>query len=336
MQVIMSKGPAIIIREPVVDTSGQYSTEASVTGPVVPGLLQSRRAEWIEHLAVEEGASENTCNTYARELKRFLNWLEDGSHSIEREALANYRDELTLKYSPATVNLSLVAVRRYLDWLEIVGDIPYNPAARVKGIRDRGRGHTHKRDVLSPAEVRRVLSTIDIDSIKGKRDLAIVSAMAYGALRQSEIQSARISDYEVERSRIILWIRKKQDSEPDDYILVNTELNGALTDWLSAHALSDNPGAALFCSLHPRTHGNFLTTRHIRRIVKECFLSAGVDDASKTTDSLRYSAIAAVIRAGGSVSQVQRLARHVNPMTTEKYISDYERLEDPAEFMIKY
>jgi len=332
----MGKQPATITHEPVVDTSDQHTAETSVTGPVIPELFRSRRAEWIEYLAVEEGAPENTCKTYARELKRFANWLEDGPYTIERDTLADYRDDLTRKYSPATVNLSLVAVRRYLDWLEIEGDIPYNPAARVKGVKDRDRGHTHKRDVLSPAEVKRVISMIDTDTIKGKRDLAIVSAMAYGALRQSEIQRARIRDYQIERSRKILWIREKQDSEPDDFIMVNPGLNGALTDWMSSHPCADNPGAPLFCSLHPRTYGSFLTTRHIRRIVKECLLSAGVDDACKTTDSLRHSAIAAVIRAGGSVSQVQRVARHVNPMTTEKYIYDHERLEGPAEFMIKY
>lgn len=332
----MSKQPDTITHEPVVDKSDQYAAEATMIGPVIPALFESRRAGWIEYLAVEEGAPENTCRTYARELKRFLNWLEDGPHTIERDTLANYRDDLNGKYSPATVNLSLVAVRRYLDWLEMEGDIAYNPASRVKGIKYRDRGQTHKRDVLSPVEVKRVIAMIDTDTIKGKRDLAIVSAMAYGALRQSEIQRARIRDYQIERSRSILWIREKQDSEPDDYILVNPGFTGALTDWMSSHPCADNPGAALFCSLHPRTYGNFLTTRHIRRIVKECFLSAGVNDASKTTDSLRHSAIAAVIRAGGSVSQVQRVARHVNPMTTEKYIYDYVRLEDPAEFLIKY
>jgi integrase len=88
--------------------------------------------------------------------------------------------------------------------------------------------------------------------------------------------------------------------------------------------------------LHARTYGEVLTTRHIRRIVKECLLAAGINDASKTTDSLRHSAIAAVIRAGGSLVQVQRVARHRNPMTTEKYIYDYDRLEDPAEFLIEY
>ncbi|MGW8181062.1 MAG: tyrosine-type recombinase/integrase, partial [bacterium] len=176
----MSKQPATTTHEPVVDTSDQYTAEASVTEPVSLELFQSKRAEWIEYLAVEEEAPENTCKTYARELKRFLDWLEDDSHTIERETLADYRDDLTRKYSPATVNLSLVAVRRYLDWLETEGDIPFNPAARVKGIKDRDRGQIRKRDVLSPAEVKRVISMIDTDTIKGKRDLAIVSAMAYG------------------------------------------------------------------------------------------------------------------------------------------------------------
>ncbi|MGD8585979.1 MAG: tyrosine-type recombinase/integrase [Chloroflexota bacterium] len=310
--------------------------EASEVGPVTPELFQSRRAEWVKYLAVEEGAPENTCNTYARELKRFSKWLEDGPHTIERDTLANYRDDLTDRYSPATVNLSLVAVRRYLDWLAMQGDIPYNPAARVKGVRARDQGHSRKRDDLAPAEVKRVLSIIDTGTAKGKRDLAIVCAMAYGALRQSEVQRAQIGDYQTKRSRPILWIREKEDSEPDDYIVVHSTLKAALTDWIDLHPQADDPGAALFCSLHARTYGEVLTTRHIRRIVKECLLAAGINDASKTTDSLRHSAIAAVIRAGGSLVQVQRVARHRNPMTTEKYIYDYDRLEDPAEFLIEY
>lgn len=332
----MSKRPGIITQEPIEDTSIPNPAEASMTGSVNLELFQSRRAAWIEYLAVEEGAPESTCSTYAKEILRFLDWLEDDLRIIERNTFVSYRDDLAGKYSPATVNLSLVAIRRFLDWLEIQGDISHNPAARVKGIKDRDRGHTHKRDDLTPAEVKRVISVIDTGTSKGKRDLAIVSAMAYGALRQIEIQRARIKDYQMKGSRHILWIWEKQDSEPDDYIVVNPELKAALSDWMTSHPRADDPGAALFCSLHPRTYGKSLTTRHIRRIVKDCFLSAGINDASKTTYSLRHSAIAAVIRAGGSLSQVQRVARHINPMTTEKYIYDYDRLEDPVEFMIKY
>jgi site-specific recombinase XerD len=332
----MSEKPANITEGRVVGTSVQEAGKASGARPVTRELIENRRAEWISHLATEEGATEATCNTYAKEVNRFVGWLEHIASTIERSTLISFRDDLASDYSPATVNLSLVAIRRYLDWLVTEGSILYNPAAGVKGIKDRGRGHTHKRDELTPVEVRRVISVIDTNAARGKRDLAIVTAMAYGALRQIEIQRALIGDYQTERSWQLLWIRERQDLEPDDYIVVNPELKVALADWIAIHPRADDPEAALFCSLHPRTYSKDLTTRHIRRIVKEYLLKAGINNASKTTHSLRNSAITAVIRAGGSLLQVQRVARHINPQTAEKYSYDYDPLEDPAEFMIKY
>ena len=71
-------------------------------------------------------------------------------------------------------------------------------------------------------------------------------------------------------------------------------------------------------------------------MIKGYYRKAGIRENSKTTHSLRHSAITAVIRAGGSLLQAQRVARHTDPKTTEKYIHDYDRLKEPAEYLIEY
>jgi integrase/recombinase XerC len=324
------------IQEPAQDALTHYGDEASIIQPVIREVIESQHTAWLDYLASEEGASESTISTYAKGVRRFLDWLVADSQTLERSTLIAYRNDLKSEYSPATVNLWLVAIRRFFDWLEAGGVIPRNPAIGVKGIKDPDRGRSHKRDELTPSEVKRVISVIDTSTLEGKRDLATVSAMAYGALRQIEIQRAKTGDYQVKRSRRVFVIWSKGDLEPDDYIVVNPELKIALEEWIAVHPGRDDPEGALFCSLHPRTYCRSLTTRHIRRIVKGYYLSAGIRDANKTTLSLRNSAITAVIRAGGSLLQVQRVARHIDPKSTEKYIYDYDRLEDPAEFMIKY
>jgi integrase/recombinase XerC len=323
-------------QEPARDTLTHTDNETSIIRPVIREVIEREHIAWLDYLAIEDGASESTISTYAQGVRRFLDWLVIDAQTLDRTTLIAYRNDLKTEYSPATVNLWLVAIRRFFDWLEAAGKIPRNPAIGVKGIKDPERSRSHKRDELTPSEVKRVISVIDTSTLEGKRDLAIVSAMAYGALRQIEIQRARTGDYQVKRSCRVFVIWSKGDLEPDDYIVVNPELEIALEEWIAVHPGRDDPEGALFCSLHPHTYCRFLTTRHIRRIVKGYYLAAGIRDANKTTLSLRNSAITAVIRAGGSLLQVQRVARHIDPKSTEKYIYDYDRLEEPAEFMIKY
>jgi integrase/recombinase XerD len=332
----MSKVLNLTTDELTDDKRARSTDKLSIIRPISQKILESQLTAWIDYLAIEAGASEKTLITYAKEVNRFLSWLEANPQAIEKSTFVAYRNDLRSRYAPATVNLTLVAVRRFLDWLENEELIPHNPAKGIKGIKDPDGSRTHKRDELTPSEVKRVFAAIDTRSPVGKRDLAIVSVMAYGALRQTEVQRARIGDYRIKRSHRILWIWARESSKPDDYIVVNSNLETALTDWVTAHPRRENPDAALFCSLHPRTYCEKITTRHIRRIVKEYFLSAGIQDAGKTTHSLRNSAIASVIRAGGSLVQVQRVARHIDPRTTEKYLSEYDRLKDPAEFLIQY
>jgi site-specific recombinase XerD len=318
------------------DQQARSTNKLSIAQPISKKTLESRLETWIDYLAIEQGTSEKTHITYTKEVKRFLIWLDANHQAIEKSTIVAYRSDLRSRYAPATVNLTLVAVRRFLDWLEEEEVITHNPAKGIKGIKDPDRSHTRKRDELTPSEVKKVIAAIDNSTIEGKRDLALVSAMAYGALRQIEVQRARIGDYRNKGSRRILWIWARDDSKADDYIVVNSNLETALTVWVAEHPGRENPEAALFCSLHPRTYCREITTRHIRRIVKEYFRSAGIQDAAKTTHSLRNSAIAAVIRAGGSLIQVQRVARHIDPRATEKYLYDYDRLKDPAEFLIQY
>jgi len=64
-----------------------------------------------------------------------------------------------------------------LDWLTSGGILPFNPAASVRGpkhIIKRG-----KTPVLTAAEARQLLDSIDTGSLIGLRDRALIDAMVY-------------------------------------------------------------------------------------------------------------------------------------------------------------
>ena len=59
--------------------------------------------------------------------------------------------------------------------------------------------------------------------------------------------------------------------------------------------------------------------------------TAGLDDGRLTAHSFRHTAVTCALLAGASIRDVQQMARHASPLTTERYAHDLRRLEDAAE-----
>ena len=105
---------------------------------------------------------------------------------------------------------------------------------------------------------------------------------------------------------------------------------------VGVRAKFSNGEPALFLSLSNRSRGARLSTRAIRELVKERYKKAGIFSENKTTHSLRHSAITSAIRGGATLLQVQAMARHASSDTTLGYIHEVNRMENPAEDLIRY
>jgi site-specific recombinase XerD len=308
--------------------------------PTPPGIYRARLRELYEpyrvYLEFERGYPRSTISTYTKEVERFLNWLEENPRPIERGTFLKYREDLRGRYAPSTVNLALVGIRKFLSWLLDIGEIPSNPALGVEGIRQRGRSKAHKKDALTPGEARRLLALIPTDTAVGARDKAIIGSMLYGGLRTVEARRALLKHYRTRQDRRVLLLQGKGRSEAGEYAVIVPVLEDMIGAWLSYHPRGDDPEAPLFCSLSPRSYGRPLSSSGYRRMIKGYFREAGIREPSKSSHSLRHSAISAVIRGGGTLLQAQSFARHESPETTMIYIHESDRLENPPELLISY
>jgi integrase/recombinase XerC len=288
--------------------------------------------KWLEAERVN-GAAENTIATYKRGLHRFLGWLaEQGITQPNSADIAAYRDDLKAKYSAKTVNLSLSAVRAFYRYLLENGAIGYSPANQVRGIR--GGKREHKRSDLSAGEVLDVLATCD-DTPQGIRDRAIITLMAYCGLRTVEIQRANLDNLKI-NGRMVLWVQGKGHREADAFVVIPRDQEIVIRRWLAERKKLSTAEPALFVSLSRNAYGGRLTTRAISSIVKSHYHAAGIYDDTKTTHSLRHSAITSAIRHGATPMQVQAMARHSSFDTTLNYIHEVNRLDSPAEDLIAY
>lgn len=297
--------------------------------------LRALIADWQASLDLRVRTGELSAaslRTYQEGAQRFLDWCTGYSiitDEVIREWLADMRGA---GFKPATANTWLAGLRAFFAWAVGARRLPYNPAAGIKSARRTDSRH-HKREMLTRAEIRRVLALPE-DSPGGKRDRALLYLMAYTAARTIEVHRANLEDLRTEADRLVLRVQGKGRQETDEVIVItNPAAEAALHDWLGVRG--NRPGP-LFTSLSPRSKDARLSLSAIREIVKSYYKAAGVRGANKTTHSLRHTAITNAIQNGAPVQKVRAMARHQSIDTTMIYVHETDRVTNPAEQFINY
>ena len=105
--------------------------------------------------------------------------------------------------APATVKQQLAAVRTLFDWLVLGAIVPLNPTTGVRGPRVVARMGTTP--VLELEDARSLFESIDIESVLGLRDRAVLGVMTFAFARVSSVVAMSRGDYHARgRER---WIR---------------------------------------------------------------------------------------------------------------------------------
>jgi site-specific recombinase XerD len=130
----------------------------------------------------------NTRAAYAVAVRAFFAWL-DAKHvaplaAVRTLHVSAYVEVLGRRYRAPTFKQHLAAIRMLFDWL-IVGQIfaGPNPAAAV-----RGQKHVVKKgktSVLDGYEAKKLLDSIDVSTIVGLRDRALIALLVYTFARVS-------------------------------------------------------------------------------------------------------------------------------------------------------
>ena len=139
-------------------------------------------------------ANARTRAAYGRAVGQFLGWCEArglGLRDVSPLHVATYIR--THPGSAPMVKQHLAAIRMLGDWLVVNQVLPVNPAAAVRGPKHVvTKGAT---PVLSPAEARKLLESIDTGALAGLRDRALLSVMLYSFARVSAVLGMRRQDY---------------------------------------------------------------------------------------------------------------------------------------------
>lgn len=283
----------------------------------------------LERFIKFAGVMPKSASTYKTALKQLYKYFEaQGIQEPTREDLIDWRDGLIAdKKSPATVQLYLTATKIFFRWLAQENLYP-NIADHLKtGVKVN---HDHKKDALSATQAGNLIKGVKGDSLKSKRDRAIIALMASTGLRCIEVSRADVGDMINQFGKTYLLIQGKGHLAKDAQVLIPAQVERLIRDYLQARG---NVGKSepLFTSTANRNKGSRICTQTISKMVKANLRAAGLDTPRLTAHSLRATAATTMILAKVDLTQVQQVLRHVNISTTMIYNKAVQRLKNTAE-----
>ena len=262
-------------------------------------------------------ANARTRAAYGRAVGQFLGWCE--ARGLQLRDVSPLHVAAYIRTHPGsapTVKQHLAAIRMLGDWLVVSQVLPVNPAAAVRGPKHVvTKGAT---PVLSPAEARKLLGSIDTGALAGLRDRALLSVMLYSFARVSAVLGMRRQDYFGQGGRGWLRLHEKGGKRHD--VPAHHRAAAALDAYVEAAGLED-PRVALFQTVDPagrRLTGRALDRRLVLAMIKRRAASAGLPP-STCCHTFRATGITAYLSNGGTLERAQQIAGHASPKTTKLY-----------------
>jgi site-specific recombinase XerD len=283
---------------------------------------QSMKRQFLEYIEIERGRAVKTIENYEHYLDRFFKQMNIGDVSeITEEKVREFR--MWLNRQPGTSgsmkrrtqNYYLIALRAYLKFLR-KRDINAMSPEKIELAKLPERSL----DLISPAELNRLINAADGTDERGLRDRAMLELLFSTGLRVSELCSL---DSDLDLSRDEFSIRGKGDKVR--VVFLSQTAKDAIRAYLKARkdmeeALFVNVpnGIVSKNSTGPKKHPTRLTPRSVERTMKTYAAKAGITK-KVTPHVLRHSFATDLLSNGADIRSVQQLLGHANISTTQIY-----------------
>ena len=290
-----------------------------------PRTLPPGARELLDRFLRERGAARNlsayTLRNYGSDLEGFFvalaGWDVD-LLQVQRTDLRRYLALLSQAgVAPASLRRKVSTVRSFYRWLRSEEILAADPFFGVTGPKTPRR----LPDILTPADLDRLIAAADGKEPAGQRDRAILELLYAAGLRVSEIATLDAADLDL--SDRTVRVRGKGGKERVGVIgePAARALQRYLRDGrplLAAVSGSTKgprtPAAALFLN----RSGGRLTSRSVQTLVRKHATKAGLP-VEVHPHLLRHSFATHLLDGGADLRVVQELLGHESPNTTQIY-----------------
>jgi site-specific recombinase XerD len=261
----------------------------------------------------------HTRAAYMRAVRRLLCWCEAYAaelKDITPGMIGEYLDQLKLAVPSKKVHLA--AIRTFFDVLVQRHVIVLNPAHSVKTERySVMEGRTPE---ISVEQAKRLLASIELESVVDYRDRALIAVLIYTAARAGAVAKLRLKDLIDDGRRCSLHFAEKGGKART--IPVRENLEGYLLEYLSAAGLKDEAKESpLFRTAggrKVRLSARTMNGVDVCRMVKRRLKAAGLPTAA-SPHSFRACVATDLLSQNVALEDVQYLLGHSDSRVTKLY-----------------
>lgn len=292
--------------------------------------------EWFANIT-----NANTRRAYKRDVEDFADFVglarPEDMRLVTRAHILAWRHQLENGgLAGSTIRRKLAAISTLFGYLTDQNAIDTNPVSGVK--RPVSRMKEGASPALSAEQSRRLLDTPDADTLKGKRDRAILATLLFHGLRRAELCALKVGDRQQRQG--VPHLRIEGKGGKIRYLPARPEAIQWITAYLDAAGHGDDLKGALFRPIRNRVTGRLDQPIHpqgIYKIVGSYAKAAGItkDVPGFCTHSLRATAATLALDNGADIAKVQTWLDHVSPVTTGMYDHRQSKIEDSPTFWIR-
>lgn len=277
--------------------------------------MQDLAREYLSYLVEERRLSQNTRESYQRDLEQFLSFLAGSGRSrpeqVETRDIQSYLLFLSNGgKSASTMARHLASLRSFYAYLDRQRYVDRNPTLEVETPRCERR----LPQVLSLEEVERLVSQEGRDEAGGARDRAMLEVLYGSGVKVSELVELDLADLDLGMG----YLRAGRGGRNERVVPLGRPAAAALQAYTEGGGrealLRQGTSQALFLN----HHGERLTRQGCWKILKACAAHAGIT-LELTPNVLRHSFAAHLVVGGADLRSVQEMLGHKNIATTQVY-----------------
>ena len=269
--------------------------------------------KYKRYLLLEKGLSKNSISAYLTDLRKLIKYVEENELSIKDLKTSHLEEFLAEQYDQGikarSIARILSGVKSFYHFLFLDGFIETNPSELL----DSPQIGLKLPVVLSVEEIDSILSAIDVSTVEGTRNYAIIETLYSCGLRVSEVANLKFTNLFFDEG----FIRVDGKGNKQRLVPISNTAIKKIKNYLKyRNMIITKKGSEDFLFISKR--GTPISRITVFWYIKQYAESAGI---TKTISphTFRHSFATHLIERGANIRYVQAMLGHEKITTTEIY-----------------
>jgi len=268
------------------------------------------------YLKIEKGLAKNSIESYARDVKKLILYLEDNEITISpiaitKETIQEFIYTISKQLNARSQARIISGLRNFFDYLIFEDYRENNPTDLIEAPKI-GRKLP---DTLAIEEIDVLINSIDLSKPQGERNRTILETLYSCGLRVSELTGLQLSDLFFDEG----FIRVIGKGNKERFVPINIQTQKYIKLYIQTIRIHIEVQKGFEDTVFLNRRGKNLTRVMIFTIVKDLAIKAGIKKKI-SPHTFRHSFATHLLERGADLRAIQQMLGHESITTTEIYM----------------